>query len=320
MVLRKIFILSSLVMVILTSCIPLAGFLSGQQLTPTPAEPTPPLDRVPAFSHIVILIFENKESDQVIGNQEMPNFNRLAGEYTLLTQHYAIQHPSLPNYIALIGGDTFGIKKDNPGITIDAPNITDLIEQSGLTWKTYQESMPGPCYLKDVYPYAQKHNPFIFFNSIRDNAQRCSNHVVPIEDLDTDLKQGTLPNFAFITPNICDDAHDSSTNPTKCSLRVTDSWLKGWVDRLLADSQISKDGLIILTWDEGDSDHSCCGLSTGGGRIATVLISPLVKSGFRDDTPYTHYSILRLISESWRLPIIGHASDPGTNPIRAPWK
>jgi hypothetical protein len=78
--------------------------------------------------------------------------------------------------------------------------------------------------------------------------------------------------------------------------------------------------LIVLTWDEGQGEHSCCGLSTGGGRIATVLISPLAKNGFEDVTPYTHYSLLRTISEAWGLPLVGHAADAETNLITAPWK
>jgi phospholipase C len=243
----------------------------------------------------------------------MPNFNRLAGEYTLLTQHYAIRHPSLPNYIAMIGGDTFGIRSDCTTCYIDAQNLPDLIEQAGLTWKTYQEAMPSPCYLQGTLRYFQKHNPFIYFDDIRLDQARCEQSVVPLTDLDGDLQSGSLPNFIFITPDICNDAHD-------CGLEVADAWLQPWVDKLMADPGFARDGLIVLTWDEGQGEHSCCGLSTGGGRIATVLISPLARNGFEDATPYTHYSLLRTISEAWGLPLLGHAADAETNLITAPWK
>ncbi len=245
----------------------------------------------------------------------MPIFNRLARDYTLLTQHYAIRHPSLPNYIAMIGGDTFGIDRNCEDCFINAPSLPDLIETSGRTWKTYQENMPRPCYIGSYNDYAQKHNPFIYFNPIRLDPARCERSVRPLMDLSADLAAGTLPNFVFITPNLCNDAHD-------CWLDIADDWLGGQMEALLNYfSAHSQSFLIILTWDEGDSGASCCGLpEEAGGRIATVLISPQAKNGFEDDTPYTLYSLLKTIAEAWRLPYLGHAADENTALIVKPWK
>ncbi|MFL7868898.1 MAG: alkaline phosphatase family protein, partial [Anaerolineales bacterium] len=198
-----------------------------EPLSPTPAQPsatappstlTPtPTPLVPQFEHIVLILFENKEFGSVIGNPTMPLFNRLARDYTLLTQYYAVRHPSLPNYIALIGGDTFGIHSDCNDCFVDAPSLPDLIEASGRTWKTYQEDMPKPCYLGGTLHYAQKHNPFVYFDPIRLDQERCERSVVPLTDLSADIQAGVLPNFIFITPNLCNDAHD-------CPLRVADGW------------------------------------------------------------------------------------------------
>ena len=287
--------------------------LPSEELTTKPVSSPTEKPPVPRFSHIAVIVFENKEFSTVIGSRKMPNFNRLAEEFTLLTQHYAIRHPSLPNYIAMIGGDTFGIDHTCVDCFIDAPSLPDLIESAGLTWKTYQEHMPAPCHKQDTLRYFQKHNPFIYFDNIRLDQERCDQSVVPLEELDADLANSTLPNFIFITPDICNDAHD-------CGLEVADTWLQGWVDKLQANPEFAADGLIVLTWDEGQGDHSCCGLATGGGRIATVLISPLAKNGFKDDTPYTHYSLLKTISEAWGLPLLGHAGDEETNLVTAPWK
>jgi phospholipase C len=283
--------------------------------TPNVEPSNTPQPLVPNFDHIVIVVFENREFGSVIGNSEMPNFNKLANDYTLLTQYYAVTHPSLPNYIALIGGDTFGIDKDCHKCFISARNIADLIEESGRTWKAYQEDMPEPCYLGDTDSYFQNHDPFLYFDNIRLDSTRCEKSVVPLADLQADLEAGTLPNFMFITPNICNDAHD-------CDLNITDSWMTDLLGKLVP--ALDADGgnyAIFLTFDEGQGNHSCCGLPTeAGGRVATVIYSPLVKNGFDDRTPYTHYSLLKTISEAWGMPYLGHAADDGNVLITLPWK
>jgi hypothetical protein len=270
---------------------------------------------IPNFDRIAILIFENKEFGTVIGNPDMPNFNRLANDYTLLTQFYAITHPSLPNYLAMIGGDTFGIESDCNQCFVSAPSLPDLIETSGRTWKAYEEDMPEPCFLGDKQNYVQKHNPFVYFDTIRMATGRCLQSVVPFTSLQIDIDTGTLPHFLFITPNLCNDAHD-------CPVSVTDQWLANTLTQLVP--ALDKQGpnyLIVLTWDEGQGTHSCCGLPpNAGGRIAVVFISPLVKNNFQDATPYTHYSLLKTISKAWGLPDLGHAAEDNNQLIIAPFK
>jgi acid phosphatase len=272
---------------------------------------------VPNFSHIVIIIFENKEFGTVVGNSNMVYFNLLANSYTLLTQHYATTHPSLPNYISLIGGDTFDIidNCDFQDCYINAQSLPDLIEKSGRTWKTYQDDMPEPCFLGNTLRYVRKHNPFIFFDPIRLDSERCQRSVVPLTQMDIDIAVNDLPNFIFITPDICYSAHD-------CTLNLADGFLKEQIAKLFpALESTGEPYLIIITWDEGQGAHSCCGLpELAGGRIATVLISPQVKENFQDEMPYSHYSILKTISEAWSLPYLGHAADAETPLITAPWK
>jgi phospholipase C len=272
---------------------------------------------VPVFDHIVVITFENKEYRKIVNNPYMPTFNMYARDYTLLTQFYAVTHPSLPNYLAMIGGDTFNIKRNCQDCFINATSLPDLIEASGRTWKTYQEDMDTPCGLgsQDDGEYEQKHNPFVYFDAIRLDKKRCETSVVPLENLESDIKAGSLPNFIFITPNMCNNAHD-------CKLIVTDAWILEWLNKLIpALEKQSKNYLIVLNWDEGQNNGSCCGLPTrGGGRIAVVLISPLVKNHYKDDTPYSHYSLLKTVAASWSLPYLGHAADETTPVILAPWK
>lgn len=295
------------------ACTP--SFSSDNRIsTPIPDNPSA---SVPNFDHIVIITFENKDYNKVIGNLLMPNYNWYARKYTLLTQFYAVTHPSLPNYLAMIGGDTFNISTNCNDCFVDAKSLPDLIEDSGRTWKTYQEGMQIPCGLgsQDEGKYVQKHNPFVYFDAIRLDKARCQEHVVSLKNLQKDIDAGTLPNYIFITPDMCHNAHD-------CRLYKTDIWLGRLMKRLIP--ALEKDGsnyLVILNWDEGQDNASCCGLpQEAGGRVPVVLISPLVKSQYRDSTPYTHYSILKTISRAWGLPYLGHAANPSEPVILTPWK
>jgi hypothetical protein len=177
--------------------------------------------------------------------------------------------------------------------------------------------MENPCELGSQAgsEYEQVHNPFVYFDSIRLNKERCESNVVPLSTLVQDIQASTLPNFIFITPNTCNSGEH-------CKLMVTDAWLMQLFDKLIpALERESNNYLIVLTWDEGKDNAFCCGLpEEGGGRIAVVLISPLVKNHFKDATSYSHYSLLKTISASWNLPYLGHASDENTSLILAPWK
>ena len=299
----------------------LAASATGLAPTSTPSETaqtspatgsTSPASGVPNFDVIAVIVLENKEYTTVIGNPQMPNFNAWAQESTLLTQYYGVRHPSLPNYLAMIGGDTFGVTSDCSNCFVNTANLTDLIEASGRTWKGYFEDLPSPCFVGSRAPYAQKHNPFIYFDDIRTNTARCQGSVVPLTQLQTDLQQNKLPNFLFIVPNLCNDAHD-------CAVSYADRWLGTWVNALLSNPRIAQNGLVVITWDEGQGSGSCCGLDTGGGRVATVLISPRVQKGYQDATPYSHYSLLKTIELAWGLPLIGRTAGSGTNSIVAPW-
>jgi hypothetical protein len=103
---------------------------------------------------------------------------------------------------------------------------------------------------------------------------------------------------------------------------VTDAWLGNLLTQLVpALDRQSPNYLIALTWDEGQGNHSCCGLpQQAGGRVPVVLLSPLVRSSFQDNTPYTHYSLLKTISKAWNLPYLGHAGEDSNNLILAPFE
>lgn len=315
---RKLYLSVTILFLLFTGCTP-------QQInTATPAAIVPPLSEpmptpnpaIPNFDQIAIIVLENKEFDNVIGSPDAPVINQLARGNTLLTEYHAVTHPSMPNYVALIGGDTYGYTETCINCPVNAVNLADLIEKRGLTWRSYQESMPSHCALRDIEAeYVAKHNPFLYYTSILNDEERCTEHVVDWEDFVENVNEGDLPNFSFITPNICSDGHD-------CPLSTADKWIGELIPSLQESMQRTSDNyLIIVTWDEGETDKSCCGLpQNAGGRIATILISPQAKKGFEDPTPYSTYSLLRTISEAWGLPLLGHAADDSTSLILAPWE
>ena len=244
---------------------------------------------------------ENHGYSSIIGSSAAPYVNSLLPSAALAANYYAVTHPSLPNYLALAGGSMFGITSDCTTCWISATNIADRLEAAGSTWKGYMESMPSPCFIGDSYPYAQKHNPFIYFNDIRTNAVRCQSHVVPYSQLATDLAStATTPNFAFITPNMCSDTHD-------CTVGAGDSWLSVQVPSILNSAAFkTQRSLLLLTWDEDDS--------TGANQVATVLLGSGVAAGGRSSVAYNHYSLLRTIEAARGLTTLT-ANDANAAPI-----
>jgi hypothetical protein len=278
------------------------GTPGGKTIAPTSYKPTPGV--LPVFSHIFVIVLENREYSDIIGDSQAPYLNTLAKTYGLATSSYAVTHPSLPNYLALLGGDTFGIQSDCTTCYIRAPNLVDDLEASHKTWRAYMESLPHPCFVGDAYPYAQKHDPFIYFDDIRTNSSRCR-QIVPLTGLQSDLASNQIPDFVWITPNLCSDMHD-------CSTSVGDRWLASWVPRILASPDWRLGGALFITWDEGTTNDGCCRYAAGG-HIVTLVISPLGKPHYASNVPYDHYSLLRTITDAWGMRELGHTADPATS-------
>ena len=274
-----------------------------------------PETKIPKFEHIIVIVFENRNYQEVISNTNLPNFNQLATDNVLLTQYFAVTHPSLPNYLALIGGDTFGVNSDCIDCFINQNSLPDLIDASGRSWKTYQEDLPADCFIGNSGDYVQRHDPFIYFDPIRTQTGRCQKGIVPLKSLDADLAGNTLPDYAFIMPNLCNSGHN-------CNLKTGDKWLKQMVTKLQGSSALGQRYLVAIVFDEASADNSsCCGLANNaGGHIAGILISPQAKVGFKDETPLSHYSLLKTILISWGLPGLGFTTNPATQAIIAPWK
>jgi phosphatidylinositol-3-phosphatase len=256
---------------------------------------------IPDFDHVIVVVFENKESGSVLGSHDAPTFNLYARVYARATQFYGVMHPSLPNYLAMVGGSTFGHTTTCVDCPIAARSLADTIEESGRTWKAYAEGLPARGFLGGFSGrYAKKHNPFAYFTPIiRDIARR--QRIVPVGELRRDVASGELPDFAFLPPDLCNSMHD-------CAVKTGDAWLRRTVGPLLELPRTA----IFITFDEGASNVR------GGGHIPTLVTGTAVrrKSTFRLVT--NHYGLLRTIEQAWGLPQLGLSAR--ARPLTGIWR
>ncbi|HEV7185134.1 MAG TPA: alkaline phosphatase family protein [Leifsonia sp.] len=263
---------------------------AGPSSTASPSATQTPA-AVAGLQHVVVIVDENKPAQSVVGNPHAPYLNSLAQANALATGYSAVSHPSLPNYLALTSGTTGGITTDcNPpggACLVTGPTLAQEIDHSGRTWKMYAESMPAPCTTANTSLYAVKHNSFLYFPNVTSNAAYCATHDVPYAQFTADLATPTsLPDFAFVSPNLCNDMHD-------CSVATGDAWLQANVPRILASPAFTTQrSLLVVTFDEGDS---------GDNVVTCVFAGPAAAIHVVSSAPFTHYSLLRTIEVEWGL-------------------
>ena len=272
---------------------------AGFSLTIATAAP-PPVSTAP-FGNVYLVALENTNYADVIGSSSMPYLNGLANQYGLATQYYADTHPSIGNYFMWTTGQiiTNDDSKVPQTFPISSDNVVREVLAAGKTWKQYAESIPSVGYLGDDSTccggqYYAHHAPLPYLADAQ-TATQLSN-IVPFTQFATDLNASALPNYAFITPNGCNDAHD-------CGLNVADNWLKSNIDPLIKSAQFQKDGLLVIAFDESGSDNT-----NGGGRVVAVIISPFSKPGFKSTTLYQEESVLRLMLEGLGIKVLPGAA------------
>ena len=266
------------------------------------------------IQHVIVIVLENTEYDASAFAQSAPYLTGLANNYSFAGNYFAVTHPSLPNYISMVAGSTLGLDGTDcsPSSCGNIRNkvITDLFKTTNVIWKEYAESMPQSCYLSDSGDYAVRHNPFMYFSNVIGNSSYCNSHVVQYESNSVgflaDLKNGKLPNFAFITPNLCNDGHDSCNgiNP----LVEVDRFAKSVVPNVISSNAFANT-IIIITFDEGDTN---LGFSNGnypvaGGHIYTAVIGPssIVKQHYNSNMQYSHFSYLATVEKIFNTGNLG---------------
>jgi PKD repeat protein len=253
------------------------------------------------FDYILIILMENKNFNQINGSASAPYLNQLAHNYSLATKYTACDHPSLPNYMCLTGANNYftGTNcKPTGTCTTSNASIVDRVESAGLTWRAYMEDMPSPCFKSSLGNYTYLTNPFIFYNSIGNNATRCTSHVVPANSGGKGLPDdnlvkalgstSTASNYMWLTPNLCNNMHN-------CSISRGDSYLSKIVP-LILNSAIFKTqkAALFITFDEGYGRYPT-------DYVYTVWAGPAVKTQYKSSTQYSHYSLTSTIGAAWGL-------------------
>jgi len=234
---------------------------------------------LPTPAHVVVVILENKDASE-INSQTAPALTALGLRYARLTNYFAVTHPSLPNYLALVSGSTHGITTDCTTCSVNGPSIGDQLTSAGRSWAAYAEGFPSGA------RFAKKHVPFLYF---ADGA----NHVLPLSRFDPHR----LPDFAFVVPNLCHDMHD-------CTVGVGDAWLKRIVTPLLA----VEDTVVFVVFDEGSR----------GNHVPAFALGTSVQPHSVVTRRVDHYGLLRTIEDMFGLPRLGAAKT--ARPISGIWR
>ncbi len=300
---------------------------------------------LPKFDHIVVIMLENHSDKSVVGDPAAPSITQYAREYAYASNFYGVTHPSLPNYIAITSGSNWYSNSDDPTQRFQHWNLVDELEAHGISWKAYMQGLPSPGFAGNFYPssenkalYVIRHDPFMLYDDVRSDPKRRTK-VVPLERLANDAQSGRLPQFIWISPDVCKDMHGTPEEPCPYAKdadlrRSGDDFVKQWVPVLLRSKSWTKRSVIFILTDEttytGDAStggwlnaDGCCdspalppgtellpkGGTYGGGKIPFIAIGGGVKRAYVSAVPYNHYSLLRTIEDSWGLQRLGVTSD-----------
>lgn len=255
---------------------------------------------------------ENQPWSSVKGSANAPYMNKVLLPQASYCSQYYNEHNytwSLPTYLWLEAGTDFGINDDNPPSVnhqSTTNHLVSLLNRKGISWKTYQEDITGTVVpLTDAYPYAVRHNGFVYFDDVtgtnHSNYAYGIAHIRPYSELAADLTNNTVARYNFITPNLCDDMHDSCS-PISDEVLQGDTWLSQELPKILNSSAYTNNGVIFITWDDPGVPSTPIGL---------IVLSPLARgNGYVSSAHYSHSCLLRTIQEMLQVtPLLGDAAN-----------
>jgi hypothetical protein len=290
---------------------------SGQSALAQPTPTTPSLD------HVFLIVEENNGFSDVIGNPAAPTLTYLANTFGVATDYFGVSPCcSEANYVGLLGGNTFNVASDDAywKNKVDAPSLISQLDQAGVSWKAYLQSLPHPNYEGICYPekcngapdsdplYVSKHDGIQNFTTSWNPADW--SRQVPINQLGSDLAAGDVPKFSYVIPDECHDMHgdppyclDSGNigDPQNQHLvAVGDAYLGHLVSEITnAPFWAQGNNAIAITFDEGDDSSGCCDANPGAGQVATVVVTSHGPRGLQYTSPANHYSLLSTIQHNF---------------------
>ena len=239
---------------------------------------------LPVPEHVMVVIFENEDAEQIVGGPDAPYLTSLARSGATLTDAHGVAHPSQPNYLALFSGSTQGVTDDSCPLTFSGPNLAAQLQRAGHTFTGFSEDLPSTGFTGcSAGGYARKHAPWVDFPDLPDSVNQ------PYSALPADF--AALPTVSFVVPDLCNDMHD-------CGVAAGDRWAKRHLPAYVAWAQ-QNDSLLVVTFDEDDG--------TSANHIATILVGPMVAAGTSDQR-VDHYSLLRTLEDMYGLPPLGKAA------------
>ena len=266
----------------LVCCLALAGIASAQS--------------VPQSSHVWIITEENHSYEDIVGNAQMPYYNQLIQQNGLATQFYSDQHSSLPALMWYVAGAAVEPNNDTTSCQHSNDNIVRELLNQGYNWRAYQTDLPNPGF-QGLYGgpdnvYYRRHNPLIDFTDVCPGTGQDTSSV-PYTQMAADFAAGNTVNYAYITPDTDEDAHNGT-------LQEADEWLQSNVPAILSRPEFSPggDGILFIVWDEANATDDRCSstVSTGcGGRLANLVIGPQVIPGYQSTTTYHPENLLKTV-------------------------
>ena len=276
---------------------------------------------------VFTILLENHDYNEVVGSANAPYINNsLIAKYGLATNYMdSGSHPSLPNYLYLVSGNTqynsFGFAEYDPTpgasfgtFPVSANNLGNQLQGAGIAWRSYQESMGTACTLASAGNFACRHDPFLYFTDIQSGANNlCAQTNVDYSNFAGDLTGGTY-RYMWITPNLLDDGHDPSTDPVT-GLMQTDAWLSTEVPKILASSAWKNGGVLFITWDEAEGRNG-----DSADQVPMIIVTPHTQAGFKSSKAYSHASYLATVENIFGLPKLGDAAKATTNTMEEFWQ
>src|SRR5947209_10379733 len=273
-----------------------ASALSRNLLGPSTLPPGGPVrDQATGnFDQLVVVLMENQNLNDVYGPAAY--MTQLADLYSFSEGWASITNPSQPNYIAILGGSTFGVSGDGNHPNLNHPTMVDILENTSKTWKAFAEDASGSgCSLNP--PRGEDHFPFLSYTTIRNNSARCAN-LLPGSSNEVISAFNAGTNFIWLTPNDCNNMHS-------CSVATGDAWIQSWVPNLLT-AMAGKKAALIIMFDEAYTNPPYIYMSFSG---------PATKLAYKSTASYTHYSLLKLIEDVWGGGNLGQGDVTAPSPL-----